>query len=75
VTGGPAHRAGVKLGDAVVEVAGEPAAGLADLFRRIWALGPAGTEIPLTLARGATRLEVRAVSADRNDFLLKPRMH
>jgi S1-C subfamily serine protease len=75
VSGGPADRAGVRLGDAVVEVAGEPAAGLADLFRRIWALGPAGTEIPLTIARGATRLEVRARSADRNDFLLKPRLH
>lgn len=75
VTGGPADRAGVKLGDAVLEVAGERVQRLADLFRRIWALGPAGTEIPLTLARGATRLEVRALSADRNDFLLKPRIH
>ncbi|MDW8468917.1 MAG: S1C family serine protease [Burkholderiales bacterium] len=75
VAGGPAERAGVKLGDAVLAVAGERPAGLADLFRRIWALGPAGTEIPLTLGRGAKRLDVRAVSADRNDFLLKPRLH
>ena len=45
--GGPAHRAQLRLGDRVVEVAGRPIGGLADLFRLIWALGPAGTDVPL----------------------------
>ena len=48
---GPAHRAGIRQGDLVLEVAGQRASSLADLFRRIWRLGAAGTEIPLTLAR------------------------
>jgi S1-C subfamily serine protease len=74
-TGGPADRAGVKLGDTVLEVAGEKVSGLAELFRRIWSLGPAGTEIPLTIGRGQTRLEARPLSADRADFLLKPKLH
>ncbi|MGH8703882.1 MAG: PDZ domain-containing protein, partial [Burkholderiales bacterium] len=71
----PADRAGVKLGDVVLEVAGEPVAGLAILFRKVWQLGPAGTEVPLTLTRKGARIEARLKSADRDDFLLKPRMH
>ncbi|HLI10723.1 MAG TPA: S1C family serine protease [Alphaproteobacteria bacterium] len=73
--GGPASRAQVKAGDRVVEVAGEPVEGLASLFRRIWSLGPAGTDIPLTLAREGDTFEVRIRSADRNDFLKKPHLH
>jgi S1-C subfamily serine protease len=72
---GPAERAGVKLGDLVLEVAGERISGLAETFRRIWGAGPAGSEIVLTLSRrgAASRIPVR--SADRGDFLKKPRLH
>jgi S1-C subfamily serine protease len=73
--GGPAHRAGVRLGDVVLEVAGEPVADLADLFRRVWETGSAGTEVPLTLARGKSTSRIRITSADREDFLTKPRRH
>jgi len=72
---GPAHRAGVRLGDEVIEVGGRGVAGLADLFRKIWSMGPAGAEIPLTLARGDHTSQVRVHSADRNDYLIKPRHH
>jgi len=70
--GGPAERAGVHQGDVVVEVAGAPVSDLAHLFRAIWRLGPAGTEIPLTLRRGSVSRPVRVRSADRSDFLKKP---
>jgi S1-C subfamily serine protease len=73
--GGPAQRAGVQLGDIVVEIAGEPVSDLADLLRRIWSKGPAGTEIPLTLVRDEGTSHVKVTSADRDDFLLKPRLH
>jgi S1-C subfamily serine protease len=73
--GGPAHRAGVRLGDSVTEVAGEPVSSLAQLFRRIWSVGPAGAEVPLTLERDQSTIRVRVRSGDRNDFLLKPRRH
>jgi S1-C subfamily serine protease len=72
---GPAHRAGIRQGDLVLEVAGQRVSSLADMFRRIWALGPAGSEIPLTLARGGSRLDVRLRSIDRNDLLKKPLLH
>jgi S1-C subfamily serine protease len=71
----PAGRAGVEEGDVVLEVAGQRPAGLADLFRRIWALGPAGVDVPLTIARDDQLLRLTVRSADRDDFLLKPRLH
>jgi len=73
--GGPAQRAGVRLGDVVLEVAGEPVSDLADLFRRVWQRGSAGAEVPLTLARGKSTSRIRVTSADREDFLTKPRRH
>jgi hypothetical protein len=56
-------------------VARERVSTLADLFRKVWRLGPAGTEVPLTLARDSAPLRVRLRSADRNDFLKKPQLH
>jgi S1-C subfamily serine protease len=73
--GGPADAAGVRTGDLVLEVAGERLSGLADLFRKVWRIGPAGAEIPLTLARGTSPVSVRIRSADRADFLKKPQLH
>jgi hypothetical protein len=48
---------------------------LADLLRRVWSRGPAGTQIPLTLLRdeGVSRVQIQ--SADRDSFLLKPPRH
>ncbi|HTS53746.1 MAG TPA: S1C family serine protease [Burkholderiales bacterium] len=73
--GGPADRAGIRPGDLVLEVAGERASTLADLFRKVWRLGPAGVEVPLTLGREGALVRVRVRSADRNDFLKKPQLH
>ncbi len=73
--GGPAETAGIRQGDLIIEVAGHRVVSLADLFRQIWALGAAGVEVPLALARngGLTRVKVRSI--DRNDLLWKPRLH
>jgi S1-C subfamily serine protease len=73
--GGPAERAGIKVGDVVLEVGNDRPSRLAELFRRIWRTGPAGTEIPLTFARSGTIKNVRVKSGDRSDFLKKPRLH
>ena len=73
--GGPAQRAGVKQGDQVVEVAGDAVESLGDLFRKVWRIGPAGSEIPLTLLRDGAVIRARLQSADRSDFLKKPRLH
>jgi S1-C subfamily serine protease len=73
--GGPADRAGVTPGDIVIDVAGQRVGKLAEFFRTIWQQGPAGTEVPLTLARGKNQLHVRVQSRDRSDFLKKPQSH
>lgn len=73
--GAPAERASVQVGDQVIEVAGEPVTGLADMFRKVWRLGPAGTEVPLTVVRKGAVTRVQLGSADRQDFLKKPSLH
>jgi S1-C subfamily serine protease len=73
--GGPAHRAGVQVGDVLLEVAGEPVSDLAALFRKVWSVGPAGVQIAMTLARGDDRSRIAVASANREDFLTKPRRH
>ncbi len=70
--GAPADSAGVQLGDVVLEVAGESVSGLADLFRKVWQLGPAGVDVPLTVARDSGLAQLVVRSADRSDFLKKP---
>ena len=70
VTGeAPAARAGLHPGDAILEVAGEAVASIADAYRQIWALGPAGTIIPLTVLQGTTRTRIEIESGDRYRWL------
>jgi len=73
--GGPAERAGVQVGDAVLGVGELRVQGLAELFRAVWRLGGPGVEVPLTLARAGDVLRITVKSADRNDFLKKPKLH
>jgi S1-C subfamily serine protease len=74
-SGGPADKAGVRLGDVVVAVAQDRVSGLAGLFRKVWSLGPAGVEVPLTVTRGTNRVDLRLASGDRGEFLKKPQLH
>ncbi len=71
----PAAKAGIKPGDRILEVVGQRVDGLSDLLRKVWRLGPAGTEIPLTLGRGQTRSRVQVRSTDRDLMLKKPQLH
>jgi S1-C subfamily serine protease len=72
---GPAERAGLQTGDIVLEVEGVRVAGLADLFRRIWRLGVAGVDVPLTIVRESKSMQVAVHSIDRADLLWKPHLH
>jgi S1-C subfamily serine protease len=73
--GGPAEKAKLEVGDVVLEVDQKPVASLADLFRKIWRCGDAGVEVPLTVARGGEIRELCVRSADRADYLKKPKLH
>jgi S1-C subfamily serine protease len=72
---GPAARAELKTGDVVLSVAGEDVTTLAQFYRKVWSLGTAGVEVPLTLYREGVTFDVRVNSSDRAKFLKAPRMH
>jgi S1-C subfamily serine protease len=72
---GPAARAELKTGDVVLSVAGERVSSLAAFYRKIWSLGEAGMEVPLTLYREGVTFDVAVNSSDRAKFLKAPRLH
>lgn len=69
----PADRAGVRRGDIVVGVGADAVATHAELYQKLWALGPAGTEVPLRVLQGASVKEIKVRSIDRTGyFRVKP---
>ncbi|MFD0463844.1 S1C family serine protease [Microvirga aerilata] len=70
----PAQRAGLRAGDQVHAVAGQAVTSLAEFYRAIWALGPAGVDVPLTLEREGDMFDVTLRSADRGRFMKTPRL-
>jgi S1-C subfamily serine protease len=72
---GPAARAEIKSGDVIVAVKGQKVTSLGAFYRRVWSLGEAGVEVPLTLHRDGVTFDVRVNSSDRAKFLKGPRMH
>jgi S1-C subfamily serine protease len=65
--GGPAELAGLRRGEIILGVNGEPVRGLADFYRKVWAQGSAGAVIRLDVLHqdGLRSVEVR--SANRLD--------
>ncbi len=72
---GPAKAAKLRSGDILLAVDGAEVRGLADLYRRVWSLGTAGVEVPLTIYRDGGIAERRLISADRNRLLKAPSVH
>ena len=72
---GPAARAELKAGDVVLAVKGGHVTTLAEFYRKVWSLGEAGVEVPLTLYREGLTFEVRVNSSDRAKLFKAPRMH
>jgi S1-C subfamily serine protease len=72
---GPAQRAGLRTGDVVLTVGGADVTSLAGMFRHVWSLGQAGTEIPIKFNRDGRTLEHKIASADRSRFFKAPRLH
>jgi S1-C subfamily serine protease len=71
---GPAAAAGLKRGDIIAEIGGDEVESLADLYRKVWRSGPAGTEIALRVVRDGRDSWRRVKSADRYDFLRRARL-
>ena len=69
--GCPADKAGLRPGDIVLRVDGQPVRNLAHLFRTVWSLGDAGVEVALLVLRDAELRETTVKSAPRSEFLRK----
>jgi S1-C subfamily serine protease len=66
---GPAERAGMRRGDVIIGVNGEPAKTLSEFYRKAWARGPAGTVIPLDVLQDNEVKRIDVKSVNRLDHL------
>lgn len=64
----PADKAGVQRGDIIVGVGADAVTTHAELYRKVWSLGPAGTEVPLKVLQGASVKEIKLRSIDRMEY-------
>jgi S1-C subfamily serine protease len=70
---GPAERAGLQPEDLILTVNGKVVNGLADFYRKVWALGNAGVDVSLGILRGSQIRDITIHSTDRYQSLrLKP---
>jgi len=53
----------------VLTLKGGEVKGLADFYRKVWALGHAGVEVPLSILRGTKIREITVKSIDCNQLL------
>jgi S1-C subfamily serine protease len=72
---GPAARAELKVGDVILAVKGEKITTQREFYRKFWALGPAGVDVPLTLYREGDTFNCVLTSTDRTRLQKKPRLH
>jgi S1-C subfamily serine protease len=73
--GGPAQQADIREGDQITHVANHGVDTLPGFYRRLWAVGPAGTRVSLTTVRDGVPLLVNVRSVDRADLLKRPQAH
>ncbi|MBS0518690.1 MAG: serine protease [Proteobacteria bacterium] len=66
--GGPADRAGLKRGDILQALDGEPLDDVADFYRKLWSIGPAGTSVTLRMERDNDAFEVTVRTGDRASY-------
>lgn len=62
---GPAAEAGLKVGDAILEVSGDHVADLPSMYRSIWGLGSAGVDVPFRIMRDETIHDITVHSVER----------
>ena len=73
--GAPARKAELARGDIIHAVAGEVVEDLGDFYRKVWALGAPGVDVPLVLQREGDVFGVTMSSADRRKLLKARRLN
>jgi S1-C subfamily serine protease len=74
-SGGPAEKANIERGDVILRVGDKRVNSLAGFLKAVWAQGPAGVKIPLTVSRDGDVLRIEVPSANRNLLLKGSRLH
>ncbi len=69
IPGSPSETAGIKPGDIVLAVNKQAVSGMADFYRKVWALGDAGVDVPLTVLQGIHIQQIVVHSTTRNLYL------
>ncbi|MFZ0762965.1 MAG: S1C family serine protease [Bradyrhizobium sp.] len=72
---GPAASAELKASDVILAINGEKITSQAGFYRKLWALGPAGVDVPLTVHHEGVTFDVVLASTDRARLLKAPRLH
>jgi S1-C subfamily serine protease len=72
---GPAARAELKAGDVILAVEGERVTSQSGFYRKLWSLGNAGVDVPLTVHHEGVTFDVVLASIDRTRLLKAPRLH
>jgi len=72
---GPAARAELRAGDVILAINGERITSQTAFYRKLWSLGPAGVDVPLTVHHEGVTFDVVLASADRTKLLKAPRLH
>ena len=72
---GPAARAEIKTGDIILALNGDRITSQTGFYRKLWSLGPAGVDVPLTVYHEGVTFDVVLTSIDRAKLLKAPRLH
>ena len=65
----PAERAGLKAGDVIVRLGGQPIGGQGDFYNKLWSSGEAGCDVTLHVLHDKAVREIVVRTADRMDYL------
>jgi S1-C subfamily serine protease len=67
-SGSPSEKAGIKTGDIILAVNKQEVKGMADFYRKVWALGQAGVDVPLRVLQGVQIRDIVVHSTVPNQF-------
>ncbi|MGY0571101.1 S1C family serine protease [Bradyrhizobium sp. RDM12] len=71
----PAARAELKTDDIILAVDGDKVTSQTAFYKKMWSLGPAGVDVPLTVHHEGVTFDVTVTSTDRFKLLKAPKLH
>ncbi len=71
----PADKAGLKPGDLVIGVGNAPVKNHSELYSKMWGVGAAGVDVPLTVMQGVDMRDIKVKSIDRAEYFRDKPVH